>query len=434
MENLDLTTHWAGIASLALFVAAYVAVVFEDRLHMRKSKPVLLAAGLIWALIGVAYMQAGQSDRVHSHAVEIIAEYGELFLFLLVAITYVNTLEERRGFEVLRGWLVGMGLSYRQLFVLTGILAFCLSAVLDNLTTALVMGTVVLALGKTSPRFVAVGCVSIVVASNAGGAFSPFGDITTLMVWQKGKLGFFEFFALFLPALVNWAVPAAIMFFAVPKTKPLVDGARALAKPGMWGVAVLFALTILTAVCFKNFLNLPPAMGMMLGLGYLQMWSYYLSRKGNRMDDQDMILDAFKEIERVEWDTMLFFFGIIFAVGGLGVLGYLALSSQVLYVGLGASAANIIIGALSAIVDNIPLMFAVLTMDPAMSDGQWLLVTLTCGVGGSLLSIGSAAGVALMGTARGQYTFLSHLKWSWTVALGYGASIWAHMWVNAGLF
>ena len=434
MENLDLTTHWAGILSVILFVAAYVAVVFEDRLQMRKSKPVLLAAGLIWALIGLAYMQAGQSDRVHSHAVEIIAEYGELFLFLLVAITYVNTLEERRGFEVLRGWLVGMGLSYRQLFVLTGILAFFLSAVLDNLTTALVMGTVVLALGKTSPRFVAVGCVSIVVASNAGGAFSPFGDITTLMVWQKGKLGFFEFFALFLPALVNWAVPAAIMFFAVPKTKPSVDGARALAKPGMWGVAVLFALTILTAVCFKNFLNLPPAMGMMLGLGYLQMWSYYLSRKAARMDDEDMILDAFKEIERVEWDTLLFFFGIIFAVGGLGVLGYLALSSQFLYVGLGATYANIIIGALSAIIDNIPLMFAVLTMDPAMSDGQWLLVTLTTGTGGSLLSIGSAAGVALMGAARGQYTFMSHLKWSWAVALGYAASIWVHMLVNAGLF
>ena len=434
MNTLDLTTHWAGMLSVIIFVLAYVVVILEEPLHMRKSKPVLLAAGLIWALIGVAYLQAGQSQRVHSHAVEIISEYGELFLFLLVAITYVNTLEERRGFEVLRAKLVGMGLSYRQLFVLTGILAFFLSAVLDNLTTALVMGAVVLALGRASPRFVAVGCVSVVVASNAGGAFSPFGDITTLMVWQKGKLDFFEFFALFLPSLVNWALPAAILYFAVPPTRPEVDGARVVAKSGMWGVAVLFALTILTAVCFKNFLNLPPAMGMMLGLGYLQMWSYYLSRKGNRRGDQDMVLDSFKEIERVEWDTLLFFFGIIFAVGGLGVLGYLALASQVLYVGLGASSANIIIGVLSAIVDNIPLMFAVLTMDPAMSDGQWLLITLTAGTGGSLLSIGSAAGVALMGTARGQYTFLSHLKWSWAVALGYAASIWVHMWVNAALF
>jgi Na+/H+ antiporter NhaD/arsenite permease-like protein len=273
-----------------------------------------------------------------------------------------------------------------------------------------------------------------VVASNAGGAFSPFGDITTLMVWQKGKLGFFEFFTLFVPSLINWAVPAAIMYFAVPKTKPEASGARAVAKPGMAGVAVLFALTIVTAVCFKNFLHLPPALGMMLGLGYLQMWSYHLSRKGHRRGDSDMVLDSFKEIERVEWDTLLFFFGIIFAVGGLGVLGYLTLSSEVLYVGLGPTAANIIIGLLSAVVDNIPLMYAVLTMDPAMSDGQWLLVTLTCGVGGSILAIGSAAGVALMGTARGQYTFMNHLKWSWAVALGYGASIAAHLLINAGLF
>jgi Na+/H+ antiporter NhaD/arsenite permease-like protein len=131
---------------------------------------------------------------------------------------------------------------------------------------------------------------------------------------------------------------------------------------------------------------------------------------------------------------MLFFFGIIFAVGGLGVLGHLATASQFLYAGLGATTANIAIGALSAIVDNIPLMFAVLTMDPQMSAGQWLLITLTCGVGGSMLSIGSAAGVALMGQAKGVYTFSSHFKWSWAVALGYIASIAAHLLVNRHWF
>ncbi|MDE3029801.1 MAG: sodium:proton antiporter NhaD, partial [Paracoccaceae bacterium] len=122
------------------------------------------------------------------------------------------------------------------------------------------------------------------------------------------------------------------------------------------------------------------------------------------------------------------------AVGGLGVLGYLAMASNVLYSGLGDTSANVIIGVLSAIVDNIPLMFAVLTMDPHMSGGQWLMIALTCGTGGSLLSIGSAAGVALMGQAKGAYTFSSHLKWSWAVALGYIASIGAHMVVNAALF
>lgn len=434
MHNLDLTGHWAGILSLIIFVIAYVLVVFEEATHMRKSKPVMLAAGLIWALIGIAYAMAGLSDVAHEQAAQIIEEYGELFLFLLVAITYVNTLEERRAFDVLRVKLVGLGLGYRQLFLLTGVLAFFLSSVLDNLTTALIMGAVAMALGRDNPRFVVLSCISIVVAANAGGAFSPFGDITTLMVWQQGKLEFFEFFILFLPSLVNWVVPAALMFPAVPKEKPEQQAETVQGKPGMLGVVLLFALTIATAVAFKNFLKLPPALGMMLGLGYLQVFSYWLKMTGRRRGDTDMVLDSFKEVQRVEWDTLLFFFGIIFAVGGLGVLGYLALASEFLYADLGATPANVIIGALSAIIDNIPLMFAVLTMDPAMSDGQWLLITLTAGTGGSMLSIGSAAGVALMGQAKGVYTFSSHLKWTWAIAIGYAAAIWLHLLINAAWF
>ena len=431
---LNLTTHWSGLLSLIIFIAAYVLVIAEEATHMRKSKPVMLAAGLIWALIGIAYLEAGKADQAHAQAVRIIEEYGELFLFLLVAITYVNTLEERRVFDVLRAKLVNRELSYRQLYWITGALAFPLSAVLDNLTTALIMGAVVMAVGSQSPRFIAIGCISIVIAANAGGAFSPFGDITTLMVWQKGKLSFFEFFVLFLPSVVNWIIPAVIMHFAVPATKPEPRTDRVHLKPGARGVIVLFAATIITAVSFKNFLHLPPALGMMLGLGYLQMWAYFLQKKGKKHNDHDMVLDSFSQIQRVEWDTLLFFFGIIFAVGGLGVLGYLGLASQYLYADLGATPANIIIGLLSAVVDNIPLMFAVLTMDPQMSQGQWLLITLTCGVGGSLLSIGSAAGVALMGQARGTYTFMSHLKWTWAIALGYFASIATHLHINAHLF
>jgi Na+/H+ antiporter NhaD/arsenite permease-like protein len=431
---IPLTTHWIGYLSLVIFVLAYILVILEEITQLRKSKPVLMAAGLIWALIGMAYAAAGAGEQAEMAAQRVILEYGELFLFLLVAITYVNTLEERRVFDVLRVKLTGKNLSYRSLFWLTGIVAFFLSSVLDNLTTALIMGAVVLAIGAKSPKFIVISCISIVVAANAGGAFSPFGDITTLMVWQKNKLTFFEFFALFIPSFVNWLVPALFMHFAIPGEKPAASAETIRAKAGANGVIVLFALTIATAVAFRNFLHLPPALGMMLGLGYLQVWSYFLQRKGTRLGDGDMVLNSFKQIERVEWDTLLFFFGIIFAVGGLGVLGYLAMASQFLYVDLGATTANIAIGVLSAIVDNIPLMFAVLTMNPAMSDGQWLLITLTAGVGGSLLSIGSAAGVALMGQARGYYTFFSHLKWSWAVALGYIASILVHMLVNARFF
>jgi NhaD family Na+/H+ antiporter len=434
MAELDLTQSWFGYAALAIFVISYALVITEEATGLRKSKPVLLAAGLIWALIGFAYTAAGTPDVAKKAAEHTIYEYGELFLFLLVAITYVNTLEERRVFEVLRAKLTSRGLSYRQLFWLTGGVAFLLSGVLDNLTTALIMGSVVLAVGIQSPSFVAVACVSIVVAANAGGAFTPFGDITTLMVWQKGKLEFFDFFALFVPALVNWLVPALIMQFGIPKEKPAAIEDHVHMKPGAVGVITLFALTIATAVSFKNFLGLQPALGMMLGLGYLQIWSYFLQQKGKRADNTDMVLNSFKQIERVEWDTLLFFFGIIFAVGGLGVLGYLKLTNEYFYTNWGPTVANISVGVFSAIVDNIPIMFAVLTMDPQMSHGQWLLVTLTAGVGGSLLSIGSAAGVALMGIAHGKYTFSSHLKWTWAVAIGYAASILVHMVLNAAKF
>ena len=423
---IDLTSHWTGLLALGIFLAAYVLVICEETIEMRKSKPVLLAAGLIWTLTAIGYGIAGQAGAAHEQAEHIIQEYGELFLFLLVAITYVNTLEERRVFNVLRAQLVSVGLNYRALFWLTGAIAFPLSSVLDNLTTALV--------GTDSRKFIAIGCINIVVAANAGGAFSPFGDITTLMVWQNGKLSFWEFFVLFVPSLINWLVPAAFMHFAVPKTKPIARQDSARAKPGACGVIVLFAATIVTAVLFKNALHLPPAMGMMLGLGYLQIWAYYLNRTGKRRDDADILLDSFKEIQRVEFDTLLFFFGIIFAVGGLGALGYLAMSSAFLYAGLGPTAANIIVGALSAVVDNIPLMFAVLKMDPQMSSGQWLLITLTCGVGGSMLSIGSAAGVALMGQAKGIYTFGSHLRWTWAIGAGYVASIAAHLILNSSSF
>jgi len=139
-------------------------------------------------------------------------------------------------------------------------------------------------------------------------------------------------------------------------------------------------------------------------------------------------------VARAEWDTLLFFCGVVLSVGGLGFLGYLALASELMYTQWGPTPANIAIGFLSAVVDNIPVMFAVLTMNPDMAIGQWLLVTLTAGVGGSMLSIGSAAGVALMGQARGAYTFFVHLKWTPIIAVGYLASIAAHMWINAGKF
>jgi Na+/H+ antiporter NhaD/arsenite permease-like protein len=178
----------------------------------------------------------------------------------------------------------------------------------------------------------------------------------------------------------------------------------------------------------------------------LQVFGFYLKKTAHREhaspdnaehDGQigDVVtFDVFRPVARAEWDTLLFFYGVVACVGGLGFIGYLGMASELMYTQWGATAANVSVGLLSAIVDNIPVMFAVLTMQPDMSTGQWLLVTLTAGVGGSLLSIGSAAGVALMGQARGKYTFFGHLKWSPVIGLGYVASIYTHMWVNEAYF
>lgn len=169
---------------------------------------------------------------------------------------------------------------------------------------------------------------------------------------------------------------------------------------------------------------------MMFGLSYLALYAHYVKRTSPNNPEDIQHFDLFSRVAQAEWDTLFFFFGVIFCVGGLGFIGYLEILSTTLYDGWDATNANIALGVVSAIIDNIPVMFAILTMEPEMNSFQWLLITLTAGVGGSLLSIGSAAGVALMGQARGVYTFFGHLKWSWAIALGYVASIYTHFLVN----
>jgi NhaD family Na+/H+ antiporter len=444
-----LTDHWVGYTAITIFVIAYLLVMGEEFTHLRKSKPVILAAGLIWAAIAVAYGELGFSVEAEHAVRHNLLEYAELMLFLLVAMTYINAMEERNVFGALRGWLIKSGFNLRQLFWITGLLAFLISPVADNLTTALLMCAVVMAVGGKNSKFILVACINIVVAANAGGAFSPFGDITTLMVWQKaietpqGPVDFWSFFALFLPALINWLLPALIMSFTVSNEKPQGAATNEIMKCGAKRIIGFFLLTIATAVSFHNFLHLPPVIGMLTGLSFLQIFGYYLKVTGGNCGRKDKNaatlgnprgFDVYSKVAKAEWDTLLFFYGVVLCVGGLGFIGYLAMASEMMYVGWGASQANIAIGVMSAIVDNIPVMFAVLTMMPDMSLGQWLLVTLTAGVGGSLLSIGSAAGVALMGQARGQYTFFGHLKWTPVIALGYAASIATHFWINSALF
>lgn len=452
-EPLKLTSSFAGYLSLTIFVIAYIVVMMEEYLKLRKSKPVLLAAGLIWIIIGFTYQEHNLVEVAKQALEHNLLEYAELLLFLLVAMTYISAMEERRLFDALQAWMVGKGFNFRSLFWLTGILAFFISPIADNLTTALLMCAVVLKVAGSNPKFVNLACVNIVIAANAGGAFSPFGDITTLMVWQAGYVSFTEFLPLFIPSVMNYLVPALIMSYFVPTTQPDTVHQHVELKRGARRIVFFFIMTIATAVAFHAVLHFPPVMGMMMGLAYLQFFGYFLrktlpnslaKKKAVAIANNDegalkrlgsvVPFDVFRRVSHAEWDTLLFFYGVVMCVGGLSLLGYLELASGVMYSQWDPIWANIMVGILSAIVDNIPVMFAVLSMEPQMSIGNWLLITLTAGVGGSLLSIGSAAGVALMGAAHGKYTFFGHLKWMPVIMIGYAVSIAAHLWLNGALF
>lgn len=426
-EGLSVTSSPLAILCIGIFIISYMAVLTEEFSHLKKSKPVMLGAGLIWVCVALLAKKHGaDSEELHHAVLGGLEEYSSLMLFLLAAMTYIAALEERNVFGALRGKLVKAGLSMRQLFWVTGILAFCLSPIADNLTTALVMGAVVMAVGRDNTKFIALGCINIVCAANAGGAFSPFGDITTLMVWQAGHVEFFGFFSLFLPSVVCFLVPATIMSFFVPKEKPNAEGSEEKIKRGGKLFIFLGLATIATAISFEQLLHLPPFLGMMTGMSFLMLNSYVLHKTGPKEDEHDIL----ERVKEAEWDTLLFFFGVIFSVGGLAYLGYMSLASTTMYDGWGADTTNIALGFISALVDNIPVMFAVLTMNPELDNFQWLLITLTTGVGGSMLSIGSAAGVALMGASKGKYTFFYHLRWTPVILLGYAAAIAVHYAVN----
>jgi Na+/H+ antiporter NhaD/arsenite permease-like protein len=442
-KPLNLTSHWVGYFSVAVLVIAYVAAMLEEATELRKSKPVLFASALIWFAVAFVYKQQGDTTLAVKAFSDNLLAYSELLLFIIVSMTYLNTMEKQQIFAALRVWLVSKRFSFRQLFWITGILVFFISTACNGLTAALLMGTVVVAVGKHNPRFASLACINIVVATNAGGTFSPVGGISTLFVWQRGIIEFTEFFTLFVPCLINFLIPAICMHFAIPKETPSVEVEIVDLQRGAKRTLFLFGVTIFMAIAVDMYLHLPPAAGMMAGLSMLQLFTFYLKKTQThfiehnhpqRRTGDKKQSDIFDSIGHLDWDTLFFFYGAMMGIGGIGFLGYLDGISEILYGQFSPTTANILIGLSSAFVDNGTLMFAVLNMHPNITHGEWLLVTLTLGVGGSLLAIGSAPGVGLMGQAKGLYTFSAHMKWMPVILLSYFVSIGVHLLLNANSF
>jgi Na+/H+ antiporter NhaD/arsenite permease-like protein len=239
------------------------------------------------------------------------------------------------------------------------------------------------------------------------------------MAWTAGKGEFVDFLFLFVPSIASWVLTAWLLSFYVPKGEPHFNVETEeipQMKEGGKTVIWLGAFTIAIAVLGHQFFHFPAMWGMMFGLSLLKLHSFKLTRNGR--DGYNIYVN----MKKIENDTLLFFFGILSAVGALHFLGYLDYIHD-LYSVVGATAANIGVGFISAIVDNVPVMSAILKASPEMGTDQWLLVTLTAGIGGSLISFGSAAGVGVMGRLRGIYTFGAHIKLAWTVLAGYALAM-----------
>ncbi|MCJ7765783.1 MAG: sodium:proton antiporter NhaD [Thiovulaceae bacterium] len=413
---LDLSTTWVGFAVLAVFIIGYYFIATEEKYEINKAKPALFIGTFSFMLIGIFYTLNGMDPTpLHHEMTLLIEEIAEIFFFLFVAMTFIETLIERGVFDVMKYNLVSKGYSYKKLFWLTGLLAFFISPVADNLTTALILSTVLFTIDKENHRFLVPGAINIVVAANAGGAWSPFGDITTLMAWTAQKGEIVDFLFLFVPAVSGWLLTAWLLSRAVPKGQPSFDAATE-EKPKMrdGGMVIVWlgVLTIMIAVLGHYFFHFPAMWGMLFGLSILKLYSYKLTQQNADS------FDIFVNMKKIENDTLLFFFGILSVVGALHYVGYLNYVHD-LYGMVGPTAANIGVGFISAIVDNVPVMSAILKASPEMPIDQWMLVTLTAGIGGSLISFGSAAGVGVMGRLRGIYTFSSHMKYAWTILAGY---------------
>ncbi len=421
----DLTGTWVGVVSLFIFVIGYYFVAMEEQYHIDKAKPALLTGTFLFMLIAAYYaMHNMDMHLVHTQAQHLILEIAEIFFFLFVAMTYIETMIHMGVFEKLKYNLISKGYTYRQLFWITGFLAFFISPIADNLTTALILSTVLITIEQKNKAFLVPGAINIVVAANAGGSWSPFGDITTLMAWTAGKGTFVDFLFLFPASIIGYLVTAVLLAKVVPNTLPdtdLSEEKEPKVATGANFVIYLGVFTIFSAVMSHQVLHLPAMWGMMFGLSLLKLFDYSLKRKHGQG------FGVFHSMAKIENNTLMFFFGILAAVGALYFIGWLALAVVVYDPSvLGPTWSNIGVGFLSAIVDNVPVMSAVLKASPTMGLDQWMLVTLTAGVGGSLISFGSAAGVGVMGKLPGIYTFGSHMKYAWMILIGYivSCSVW----------
>tara|TARA_R110002124_G_scaffold131910_1_gene294280 strand:+ start:283 stop:1662 length:1380 start_codon:yes stop_codon:yes gene_type:complete len=442
---------------ILIFVIGYLSITLEHPLKLDKTVPALIMAALIWAVLAVGF-HAGWFDVIdtHENAYNFLtggeeAEHGfdntllhhlgktaEILIFLIGAMTIVEIIDLHRGFEVLKGAVKTR--SKRKLLWIIGVLAFILSAIIDNLTATIVLVTLLRKLIVVREQRLWYAAM-VVIAANAGGAWSPIGDVTTTMLWIADKvtaMGLIEFVVL--PSIVCFVIPFVIASY-MPAFRGEIDvdassdqeAGRLLSSRTMLflGLGMIVSVPV-----FKTITHLPPYIGMMLALGVVWLVSEYIHPEEDFSKERRHLYSAHKALSRIEISSILFFLGILMAVAGLeslvygvvngeevGTLRYLA---EILQGAIpNQDIVVILLGVLSAIIDNVPLVAASMGMYDAPTDSVlWHFIAYSAGTGGSMLIIGSAAGVAAMGMERIDFIwYLKKITWLAFIGFIVGAGV-----------
>lgn len=407
-----------GLTVLGIFTLCMVAIVFEAKLHMDKFKPALLML-LAWLVIGLHYFFSGD-DPARYEALLKAQEHNEIEVFGLIGFMafmwmIVEILAERNVFAALNSYLLGRGLGAKGLFWATGALSALLSPFVNNITTAMIFGKSIKQVSENR-QFTHVALCNIIIASNSGVWF--LGTATSLMVVLAGKISIVGLMLLAPAGLIGWAVSAWVlqMFYmhnlpgeVIANTK--TDGAL---KPGARALIAIGSVGLIAAVLMNVVLNIKIEFAIGMVLGAITLYCWHLKKRGET-------IQVLVQLQKVEWNTLMFFIGIISGVAALNHAGWLTYISHLFEV-VSPTWVNIILGVISGILDNVPVEAAALMSNPTLGRDQWALNALMVGIGGSLTVIGSAAGVMIMSIDK-SYTFGTHLKYLPAILVNFFASL-----------
>ncbi len=408
-----------------IFIVGYAAIVMEHKLSINKSASALLTGVLCWTIVALV---STNIEETQHHLHEHLSEIAGILFFLMGAMTIVELIATYGGFEIITDKITTT--SQSRLLWIISIITFFMSALLDNLTTTIVMAALVSKIVHDSKlRLMYVGL--IVIAANAGGAWSPIGDVTTTMLWIGGQISTVSIISqLFLPSFISLLIPTYVLSTQMKGVLPKPESSKenATQTHGDFGKKIIFwvgLVGLLSVPVFKSVTHLPPFMGMLLALGTIWAVSELLLK--GKEDHIKSKLSIFRVIEKIDLPSILFFLGILLSVGALQTMGMLTSAADWLTENLKNQTVVVtVIGLLSAIVDNVPLVAAAMGMYDLeqfpMDNPFWELLAFCAGTGGSILIIGSAAGVAAMGLAKIEF-FWYLKKMSWLALIGYFAGI-----------